>query len=978
MSYSAESRRTRLSTPLLTFLFLSFGLVLSAGSAARVAVSAGEVQLSGWSGAASSGANSTALAPRKGEYSIPFFPSASGAFGRQGFARIVNLSASAGTVSITAFDDAGRSHGPIALTLDARQTVHFNSNDLEDGNAGKGLVDGTGRPSQGDWRLELTSDLDIKALSYIRTSDGFVTSMHDVAPANSNVHHIAILNPGSNWAQRSLLRLVNLSNEGADVTIRGVDDRGAAAPGGSVRLWIPPQAARTLAASELEDGGTGLEGSLGDGAGKWRLEVETDRPIMAISMLATPTGHLTNLSAEPWRLRPRTGEHSIPFFPSASGAFGRQGFARIVNLSASAGTVSITAFDDAGRSHGPIALTLDARQTVHFNSNDLEDGNAGKGLVDGTGRPSQGDWRLELTSDLDIKALSYIRTSDGFVTSMHDVAPANSNVHHIAILNPGSNWAQRSLLRLVNLSNEGADVTIRGVDDRGAAAPGGSVRLWIPPQAARTLAASELEDGGTGLEGSLGDGAGKWRLEVETDRPIMAISMLATPTGHLTNLSAEPWRLRPRTGPSSRSRMIAASGTTVVLRSTAALSFAPARPTCEWTQVEGPAVELHDVDSEKVRIAVPAVDGDNATLSFTAECTGGGKRISDMVRLDIVEKRTERTLSALVDFLDVPAADRPLTRQDLANLLVDGSDSLERYLEASSRGLVDVRFDVLDWVTVDKNRTAYPHGGGNVVEDVVAKLSEVADLGAYDKVLPAIYPLEQGYPGCKAYTVPITWQTPNGEFQLGAAWLSGYDMGCLWNGRIAHEYGHTFGFLHALMISCHTESNLPGSTIDPLDENDSCYIIDECANEDCTELRRASSGIVSNVDPDMLGDDRPEYYERYFPMHYQAFWQAQAGWLAEAQVVVAEATRSSWITSLEALTPTPKAIRVPLGTDHHGDVQNYWLESRIRYPGRSDAWIFTPCTVHVRLQANTIEGSSERNSTYRFSRQGWPLHGSMA
>ena len=241
---------------------------------------------------------------------------------------------------------------------------------------------------------------------------------------------------------------------------------------------------------------------------------------------------------------------SIPYFPSAADALGRQGFARIVNLSNRDGEVSITAFDDSGRQHGPVTLTLDALETVHFNSGDLEDGNAGKGLAAGVGRPTEGDWRLELTSALDLKVLSYIRTSDGFVTSMHDLAPSDANSHRIAFFNPGSNFRQESLLRMVNPGSGAASVSIRGVDDKGAAAPGGTVRLSIPPGAARTFGAAQLEDGAAGLTGRLGDGAGKWRLTVTADVPIQVMSLLATPTGHLTNLSTAPGGVDPGDSPS--------------------------------------------------------------------------------------------------------------------------------------------------------------------------------------------------------------------------------------------------------------------------------------------------------------------------------------------------------------------------------------------------------------------------------------------
>ena len=320
----------RWSAPPLAFLLLFAGCsVLGAG--AELVVSAGELQR-----AASAGST----------HAIPFFPSASDPLGRQGFARIVNRSGMSGTVTIDAFDDSGRNHGPITLTVDAGETAPFNSGDLEDGNTAKGLDQGVGRPSEGDWRLELTSDLDIMVLSYIRTSDGFVTAMHDVAPADGNTHAIVFFNPGSNTAQVSMLRLVNAGGASASVTIHGIDDRGARA--GPVELLIPARAARTVSAAEMEEGAVGLTGSLGDGAGKWRLEVEADRPIMALSILATPTGHLTNLSTAPRLVTVPSGDDQPPA-PSIE-VTGAREFTFRWNWSAQVGET--LAFDSAARLDG--------------------------------------------------------------------------------------------------------------------------------------------------------------------------------------------------------------------------------------------------------------------------------------------------------------------------------------------------------------------------------------------------------------------------------------------------------------------------------------------------------------------------------------------------------------------------------------------------------------------------------------------------
>ncbi|MCY4562867.1 MAG: VCBS repeat-containing protein, partial [Gammaproteobacteria bacterium] len=229
---------------------------------------------------------------------------------------------------------------------------------------------------------------------------------------------------------------------------------------------------------------------------------------------------------------------TTPYFPAANHRL--QGFVRIVNHTANAGEIRIDAFDDDGRRHGPVTLKIDGRQTVHFNSNDLENGNTAKGLSGSTGA-GHGSWRLTFESALDIEVLSYVRTEDGFLTSMHDLAPAARGRHRIATFNPGSNLDQRSLLRLVNASEEAADVTIRGIDDRGAS-PGRPVEVIVPARSSTSLSAEELEVGGDRFTGALGNGSGKWQLLVDSGSPIAALGLLSSPTGHLTNLSSAPGR----------------------------------------------------------------------------------------------------------------------------------------------------------------------------------------------------------------------------------------------------------------------------------------------------------------------------------------------------------------------------------------------------------------------------------------------------
>ena len=566
---------------------------------------------------------------------------------RQGFVRVINHSSTDGEVTIFPVDDEGMDGDTLTLSISANETLHFNSDDLETGNQEKQLTGSAGPPTAGDWRLRLESELDIEVLSYIRTNDGFLTAMHDEAPSLGDRHRIAIFNPGKNENQVSLLRLINPGDATAEVTISGIDGAGDSSEA-DVTISVPAGASRTFSAQQLESGASAFQGALGQGEGKWQLTVESEQPIVAMSLLRSPTEHLTNLSTAPVRgfggpiaeadelfqtrvstavvqskcinchvqggqsghtrlvftgssdahhattnfevfenflaavdggrelilnkiqgnnhtgglqvgadtadfatmeeflelldFDPAEVVHDVPLMPPAGDASGRQGFVRVINHDDAAGEVTITAYDDSDREYPSITLSLDANETAHFNSEDLEDGNAGKGLSDGVGT-GEGNWYLQLTSDLDIEVLAYIRTEDGFLTAMHDLAPSLDKRHRLAIFNPGKNTNQVSRLRLVNPGDGAATVTITGLDDQDRS-PGSDVMVSVPAGTARTLSAQDLESGtGTGvLSGALDTGKGKWQLAIEANVPIWAMSLLESPTDHLTNLSTTAGR----------------------------------------------------------------------------------------------------------------------------------------------------------------------------------------------------------------------------------------------------------------------------------------------------------------------------------------------------------------------------------------------------------------------------------------------------
>ena len=503
-----------------------------------------------------------------GGWRVPVFP-APNAF-RQGFVRVVSEFYSEEAWVYRSAQETSPAH----LRLPASAARQFNSDDLVSGNPRKGLYSKPG--SEVGESLEVYASEDFEVLAYVRTEDGFVTSMHDPVPWLSpddgrldalrgqpgmesvgraaGGHYVATFNPGSNYNQRSMLRLANFGGDNAQVTIYAVDDLGTAV--GPVRLTVAANTTTTLTSEELESGaGPGLTGSLGDGVGKWRLVVSADSDVLVMNLMSSPTGHLTNLST--W-----TEGLTVPLFPAASHPT-QQGFVRVANLSDTAGMVEVAGYDDRSMEFGPLTLQLPAGATVHFNSNDWELGAPDKAL-EGAAGAGEGSWRLEFTSDLEILVSAYLRTSDGFLTSMHDlvvreictneesydVVPIDRGLSfsrtcelRVPIFNPASNTRQVSSLRLVNRGGSEAAVTIFAIDDSGTWH--GPASLALPAGTARTLSSSELEShDGEGLAGALGDGEGKWELRVAIKGvaagDVLVMNVLESPTGHLTNLSTWP------------------------------------------------------------------------------------------------------------------------------------------------------------------------------------------------------------------------------------------------------------------------------------------------------------------------------------------------------------------------------------------------------------------------------------------------------
>ena len=471
------------------------------------------------------------------EHHLPFFPSAARTAGT-GFVRVVNRSGEAGEVAIVAIDDAGQRFGPVSLAIGGHAAVHLDAADLQFGNAAKGLARGVGLPTQGDWRLVLESPLDIRALAYWRSADGALASLHDRLAKHGGVRRVALFNAADS-EQASRLRLINESDRAATVTIRGIDDSGALGAA-EVIATMPPGAAHTFSAVDLERGSDAAEGALGDGDGAWRLTLAADQPIRAVHLLAGAGGPATWASpAAPQRNDEGLARHHIPYFPTESAAGG--GGLRFSNDSGLAGTVDVYAFDRTGKALGPAAWSIGPWEAGQLGSADLRRGNPAKGLPTGIG-DGAGPLRLVLATTLPGRASAYFRSTGGRLAGLAPAAgDAGEDGRHrvfIPLFGTGEDANHESLLHLVNWQAEDAAVTIAGRDDRGT--PSGAVRLTVPATSARTLTSRQLESGDAeGLRGALGQSNGHWRLDVSSAVGLQALSLRAS-DGRIANFSSVP------------------------------------------------------------------------------------------------------------------------------------------------------------------------------------------------------------------------------------------------------------------------------------------------------------------------------------------------------------------------------------------------------------------------------------------------------
>ncbi|MEE2736051.1 MAG: zinc-dependent metalloprotease family protein, partial [Pseudomonadota bacterium] len=353
-----------------------------------------------------------------------------------------------------------------------------------------------------------------------------------------NEKKLYIANPGSNTNQQTFLRFINNNSSATEVELYAIDDSGTRSKEDPLTFTIPAQGAKQMNAQDIENGNVnkGITTTLCDGQGKWQLVTRSSNPIEVMGLIRTSDGFLTSLND----VVPQESGSNIIYFANPASNTNQQTFIRVVNTTANSGTVTIAGIDDSGAaSAGSVSFALTPNQAKQMTVQDLENGNLNKGLSgslgDGTGK-----WRLTVTSALDLKVMSLIRTKDGFLTNLSGmVDEASTGSHKVYFANPASQTDKQTFLRIINKDDAMGTVTISAIDDNGNIAPNGDVTFTLDPLAAKQMVASDLEYGNLnkGLTGYLGSGSGRWQLMVTSSLNLEVMSLVRTPDGFLTNLS---------------------------------------------------------------------------------------------------------------------------------------------------------------------------------------------------------------------------------------------------------------------------------------------------------------------------------------------------------------------------------------------------------------------------------------------------------
>ena len=246
-----------------------------------------------------------------------------------------------------------------------------------------------------------------------------------------NEHTLALFVPASHATLQSFVRIINRSDRVGSATIHAVDDAGER--NGPVTLSLGAGETRHFNSDDLRDGAPdkGLTGSIADGEGHWRLELETALDIEPLAYTRPKgEGFLTSTHdvalSIPGEAPPSSDSYEstmrwhVPIFNPGSNT-DQQSWLRVINVSGHDTEVEIEGVDDEG-APGAQTLRFDlaADEAVLLDAQELEAGSATSefegALGDGAGK-----WQLFVSAGRPILVMSLLLGQSGNLTNLSTV-----------------------------------------------------------------------------------------------------------------------------------------------------------------------------------------------------------------------------------------------------------------------------------------------------------------------------------------------------------------------------------------------------------------------------------------------------------------------------------------------------------------------------------------------------------------------------
>lgn len=201
---------------------------------------------------------------------------------------------------------------------------------------------------------------------------------------------------GLESGRQSFVR-VAAGDEGSEVTLSAIDDDGVAF--GPVAFSVASGQAMHFNSEHLEGGGGPLPTGVGDGAGHWRLALESTGPLGVASFSRTRDGQLAHMDGVAEQLVLDDGRYAywLPVFNPGRNQRSVS-WVRISNPSTTnQAELDIHGWDDSGRSRGPAQYSIPPGASRILTASQLE--------VDAFGEGA-GKWRLLVVSPVPLKVLS--------------------------------------------------------------------------------------------------------------------------------------------------------------------------------------------------------------------------------------------------------------------------------------------------------------------------------------------------------------------------------------------------------------------------------------------------------------------------------------------------------------------------------------------------------------------------------------------